>query len=409
LNPFLWIILLALAARFVLVTSSDLLNLKHLRPVPPDDLADIYHPDRYRVSQQYLRDNTRYDLVARAFDLSVVLAMMFAGGFNWVDGMARSAGFGPIGTGLLFGGLLLVGSKLLHLPFSLYHTFALEEQYDFNRTTPRTFAADWIKELLLTAAIGGILFAVVLALFRSAGEWAWIIAWAAVSLIQFLLIYLAPIAILPLFNKFTPLEEGELRDRLTEYAERLQFRLKGLFVMDGSRRSAHSNAFFTGFGRHRRIVLYDTMVEAHGPSEILAVLAHEMGHFKKKHIPWAVARAVLMSGIVFYLMSLCIDHPLLFEAFRMDQPSVYAGIVFFGFLFLPLEFAIRLLENAISRRHEFEADAFAAETTGEPDALIRALKKLSAENLSNLTPHPFTVLLEYSHPPLGRRIERLRA
>ncbi|MEE8523160.1 MAG: M48 family metallopeptidase, partial [Thermoanaerobaculia bacterium] len=303
---------------------------------------------------------------------------------------------------------LLLGRTLLGLPFQIFSTFVLEEHFGFNRTTGRIFAIDLVKSLILTVVLGGPLVAAVLWLFERAGNAAWLYCWMVSSVFLLVLIVAFPRWIMPLFNRFEPLGEGELRDAISAYAENTGFALADVFVIDGSRRSSRSNAFFTGFGRTKRIALYDTLVENHSVKELVAILAHEVGHYAKGHIKKGLILSILHNGLVFFLLSIVLDHRGLFEAFKMQHMSIYAGLVFFALLYSPVELILSLFLNLMARKHEFEADRFAAETTGTPAAMISALKKLSADNLSNLTPHPFYVFLNHSHPPLSQRVAALR-
>jgi STE24 endopeptidase len=307
-------------------------------------------------------------------------------------------------NGLVFMGLLMLGMQLISLPFSWYSTFVLEERYGFNRTSYKTFFLDMLKGWLLMILLGAPVLALVLFLFGKAGNLAWLWCWGSVTIIQILMMFVAPYIIMPLFNKFVPLDDGELRDTVEKYAREQNFAMRGIFTMDGSKRSSRSNAFFTGFGSSRRIVLFDTLIEKHPVRELLAIIAHEMGHYKKHHITKAILRSILVTGLTFFLMSLCIGNEKLFEAFGMEHMSIYAALVFFGFLYSPISMVLGIISNAISRRHEYEADAYAVSTTGEADAMIDGLKRLTVENLGNLTPHPFVVLLSYSHPPVLNRI-----
>jgi STE24 endopeptidase len=408
MNIYLILVLAILVLGYLLDVVSGWLNLRHLREELPDEFEGFYDAERYATSQRYLRDNTRFGLLRSSLGTGLLLVFIPVGGFDLVDRIARAAEQGEIVTGLLFGGILLLAGQLMAIPFSWYDTFVIEERYGFNKTTPRTFAIDLVKGLALSTVIGAPVFALILWFFGAAGSLAWMLCWGAVVVIQVFLIFVAPYVIMPLFNKFTPLEEGALRQALEDYAREQQFRMKGVYQMDGSRRSAKSNAFFTGFGHSRRIVLYDTLIKQHTVPELVAVVAHEMGHYKKRHIVQAMVRAVVTTGITFYLLSLFINNPGLFAAFGMDHVSVYASLVFFGFLYTPIGVAVSAVEHAISRRQEFDADAYAAETTDDAEAMINALKKLSVDNLSNLTPHPMKVFLDYSHPPVLRRIEALR-
>ena len=407
MNPFFFIILFALLIEYALGVVADLLNLKSLRSEPPPALEGVYQPEDYRKSQEYIRTNTRFDLVTGTFSLVVLLSFWFAGGFDYLDQIVRSWGFVPILNGLFYIGILLIGYSLLRLPFSIYRTFVIEERFGFNRTTPRAFLADSIKSLSLTALLGAALLTGILALFEHAGHHAWIYCWVAVTVFSLVLQYVAPTWIMPLFNKFTPLEPGELKEAILSYARSVDFPIKNVFVMDGSKRSSKSNAFFTGFGRNKRIALFDTLIEKHTVPELVAVLAHEIGHHKKKHILQGTIINILHAGVLFFVLSIFLDSPGLYDAFYIEQQSVYSGILFFGLLYTPLEMVLSVIMHALSRKNEYEADRFAAETIQQPQHLIEALKKLHAGNLSNLLPHSFYVFLNYSHPPLLQRIRAI--
>lgn len=406
-NPFFLIILFALIIEYVIDAVAHLLNVKSLRAEPPSALADVYQPGDYRRTQDYIRTNTRFALAASTFHLAVLLSFWFAGGFNYLDRLVRAWGFAPIPTGLLYIAVLALGYSLLTLPFSIYRTFVIEDRFGFNRTTPRTFVLDRIKGLGLAALLGGAFLSGILALFEHAGSYAWVYCWLAFTIVFLILEYVAPVWLLPLFNKFTPLESGELREAIFAYARSVDFPIKNVFVMDGSRRSTKSNAFFIGFGRHKRIALFDTLLKKHTVPELIAVLAHEIGHHKKKHIIQNTVFSILHAGIVLFLLSIFLRSPGLYQAFYMEQPSIYSGLVFFALLCTPLEMVISLVTNALSRKNEYEADRFAARTIPHPQHLIEALKKLHADNLSNPIPHPFYVFLNYSHPPLLQRMQAI--
>jgi len=408
MNLYLILILAILIGSYLLDLIVDTLNLKHMKTDLPEEFQGHYDPAKYEKSQEYLRENTRFGILTDTVTTSVTVAFILYGGFNWVDQLVRRADLGPILTGLIFFGMLVLAYQILHLPFSIYGTFVLEEKYGFNKTTPGTFVMDILKGWVLAALIGGIILAAVLWFFEKAGSWAWLYCWAAVTMIQLFLMLVAPVAILPLFNKFVPLEEGELRKAIQQYAEKERFKIKGVFKMDGSRRSTKSNAFFTGLGKFRRIVLYDTLIEGHSVQELVSILAHEMGHYKMKHIFKSLVVSVLTSGLMFSILSLFILERELHEAFQMEEPSLYAGLFFFGFLYSPMMMMLSIFGNVLSRKYEYEADAYAAKTTGDPASMIDALKKLSVENFSNLTPHPLKVFLSYSHPPVLDRIRAIR-
>ena len=406
MNYFFIIILTALILEFVLHLVANLLNLKALKFELPPALEGVYKPEDYRNSQEYTRVNTRFDIIESAFMLVVLLAFWFAGGFNYFDQIVRGWGFPPLVNGLLYIGILLLAYSLLGLPFSIYSTFIIEERFGFNRTTRCTFLLDHIKGLSLAVLLGGSLLAGILALFEYAGLYAWLYCWAAVTIFFLVMQLVAPTWIMPLFNKFTPMEPGELKEAILNYAASVNFPVKNVFVMDGSKRSSKSNAFFTGFGRNKRIALFDTLIEKHTVPELVAVLAHETGHYKKKHILQGMVISILHAGLVLFLLSLFVGSPGLYQAFYMEQQSIYSGLLFFGLLYTPIELLLSMVMQKVSRKNEYQADRYAAETITEPGSLIEALKKLSASNLSNLSPHPFYVFLNYSHPTL---LERVRA
>jgi STE24 endopeptidase len=408
MNFYLILILSLILGVFALETLADLFNIGRLQDGLPSEFQGVYDSQKYSESLKYQKDNVRFELVRRTFFTSITLAFLLAGGFNSVDQLARSFDLNPVATGLIFAGVLSFAKGLLQMPFSIYDTFYLEGKYGFNKTTPGVFISDLIKGTLLGAILGGLIFAGIVYFFESFGPHAWLYSWLGLTLIQTLLIYLAPVVIMPLFNKFSPLAEGELKQAIEAYAKTQNFRLSGIFTMDGSKRSTKANAFFTGFGKFRRLVLFDTLVSKHTQEELVAVLAHEIGHFERKHIIKSMILSTLSTGIVFYTFSVFMNNPELFGAFRMANTSVYASVVFVGFVYSPILRVASIFIQMLSRKHEFEADEFARATYGKPEALISALKKLSVDNLSHLTPHPLKVLLDYSHPPILERIKALR-
>ncbi|MEM7350330.1 MAG: M48 family metallopeptidase [Acidobacteriota bacterium] len=409
MNLYATIILTTLLVDYLLGLVADVLNLRASTNEPPADVAGIYEASAYAKSQRYTRDSTQFGLVASSVDLAALLIFWFLGGFNHLDLWLRDFDLHPLLTGLLYIGILGLAKAALDLPFRIYSTFVIEERYGFNRTTPKTFVTDLLKGLALALILGGPILALVLTLFDRAGAGAWLFCWLGFALFTLALQIVLPIWILPLFLDFSPLEEGELRTKLSEYARSVGFALQGIFVIDGSRRSSRANAFFTGIGANKRIALFDTLIEKHSAQELVAVLAHEVGHYKKRHIVKTLALAIAHSGVMFYLLSLFLSHQGLFEAFGMERTSTYTGLVFFGLLYAPVELLLSMVLNVQLRRHEFEADRFAVETIDEPQAMASALEKLAADNLSNLTPHPFYVFLNYSHPPLRERLAAIRA
>ncbi|NNK85991.1 MAG: M48 family metallopeptidase [Desulfobacterales bacterium] len=401
------IILTIIFAEFILSFTSDLLNLKMLRSDLPDAFHGWYNADRYRKSQEYLKVNTRFGWIVSSFGLVVFLLFWFSKGFPLVDGWVQIYQQGPVITGIIYIGVLIILKAFISLPFSIYSTFVIEERFGFNKTTWSTFVMDLIKGLFLAAILGGPLLAGILAFFEYAGKDAWMYCWIAVALYMLSVQYIAPTWIMPLFNKFTPLEEGELKEAIFSYARSINFPLENVFVMDGSKRSKKSNAFFTGFGKHRRIVLFDTLIKQHEVSELVAVLAHEMGHYKKKHIQKTLIIGILQMGVMFFLLSVFISYQGLFDAFYMERKSVYSGLIFFGLLYSPVELFTGIIMQMFLRKNEYEADQFSVETTKDQNAMVNALKKLSVHNLSNLLPHRLYVFLNYSHPPVLKRIKAI--
>ncbi len=408
MNTYALIILIAIAVNYILELVSDILNLKALSADLPEEFKGLYDADAYKKSQEYTRVQTRFGFITGVFDLAILLVFWFAGGFNYFDIMIRELGYGPIITGLLYISILMFIKMIIALPFSVYSTFVIEESFGFNKTTPKTFIVDAVKGIFLSVLIGGPFLAAVLAMFEFLGAGAWFYCWIMTIVFMLFIQFIAPTWIMPLFNKFDPLEDGELKKTILNYAQSVNFSLENVFVMDGSRRSSKSNAFFTGFGKHKRIALFDTLIENHTIPELVAIMAHEIGHYKKKHILQGMVIGIVHMGIMLFLLSIFVSHKGLFDAFYMENPSVYCGFIFFGLLFSPIEMILSVLMQILSRKNEYEADRFALETTGNIEHMINALKKLSVHNLSNLTPHPFYVFLHYSHPPLLERIKALR-
>ncbi|MCI5137869.1 MAG: M48 family peptidase, partial [Candidatus Electrothrix sp. AR1] len=409
MNPYLIFILTVLVVGYLLDLVVSFFEIRSLQPELPTEFRDVYDEEKYSKSQEYTKVTTGFSLIQDTVTLVLTLIFILAGGFNAVDLLARSVGWGSISTGLLFTGALILLSFLLGLPFSLYSTFVIEERFGFNKTTAKTFVLDLLKGIVLAAVIGGPLLAAVLWFFEITGSMAWLYCWLAVTLFTFVLQFLAPVLIMPLFNKFTPLGDGELKEGIIEYAAQQDFAIQGIYTMDGSKRSTRLNAFFTGFGPFRRIVFFDTLVEKLHSQEIIAVLAHEMGHFKQKHILKMMGISVLQTGLMFFILSLFLGNSQLFAAFGMEHVSIYAGLIFFGFLYAPVSMLLSIFFHTYSRKNEYQADAWAVKTTEDQgEGLINGLKKLSVHNLSNLTPHPFNVFINYSHPPVLQRIQAIR-
>lgn len=405
MNVYLIIILAILVGEYLLDVITERLNLQRLTPEVPGPFKGYYDEEKYARSQAYTRENSKFGLIQDTVSIFIIIPFILLGGFNYVDQLVRGFRLGSILTGLVYIFLLITASTLLSLPFSIYDTFVIEEKYGFNRTTPKTFILDLIKSFFLFILVGGPVLAAVLWFFEKTGALAPLYIWAVVVLFQLFMVFIAPYVIFPLFNKFTPLEEGELKSAIENYAREHHFKMQGVFKMDGSKRTTRANAAFTGFGKSRRIILYDTLMEKHTTDELVVILAHEMGHYKLRHMVKTMIIAFFETGLMFFILSLFINNRELFDAFKMKELSIYASLIFFGFIYSPVSMLLSIITNIFSRKQEYEADRYAVKTTGKKEALITALKKLSVDNLSNLTPHPLKVFFYYSHPP---ELERLK-
>lgn len=389
---------------------ATILNVSAFPEKVPAELQGLMDEDKLARAREYLTVNARFDVIQSIVSLCALLAFWFAHGFGWLDAFSRNAASHPVAAGLVFLSLLFLGQSLLSLPFSVYGTFVIENRFGFNRATPATFIMDRLKGLLLAALIGLPLMGAVLWIFQNVSH-AWLWAWLVVTVFQLLITWLAPTFIMPLFNKFTPMPEGDLRQRIEELGRRCGFPLDGVFVMDGSKRSSKANAFFTGLGKRKKIALFDTLMEKCSEPELLGVLAHEIGHFRRGHIRQRLVAGILQTAAIFFLLGIATDPEgrlsrALFDAFGVPIISPHVGLVLFSILLEPVSKALAVAMNAWSRRHEFEADAYAAEVTGDTEPLASALRKMTADHLSHPCPAKLRVWLDYSHPPL---IERLRA
>ncbi|MGC4014738.1 MAG: M48 family metallopeptidase [Luteolibacter sp.] len=406
------VVMISLFALWKLDFAAALLNLKAFPESVPPALSDVITPESLDRSRAYLRTNVIFHIIQASITLTLLIGFWMFGGFQQIDAFSRHLMHdGPVTSGLLFFALCALGSQVLSLPFSWYGTFIIEEKFGFNRSTPATFWGDQIKSLLLLACLGLPIAAAILWIFLHVPH-AWLWAWLVFTAFQLFVTWLAPTLILPIFNKFTPMPESVLKQRIEALGERCGFPLSGVFVMDGSKRSTKANAFFIGFGKRKKIALFDTLIEKHDEDELLGVLAHEIGHFRRGHILQRLFVDVIQSAALFFLLGLATDPHgafarLLFDAFGVKEISPHVGIILFMLLFEPVSRVLGVFANAWSRRHEFEADAFAAESTGHSAPLAAALKKLSADQLSHPTPHPLRVWLDHSHPPLLERLHAL--
>lgn len=407
-----WIIIAILVLDFALEWYLDYLNNSQVSEALPDEVKDLYDAEAYKKQQQYFLANKKFGMVSGLFSFVVMILMFFLFGFAFVDNIARGFSENSIVIALIFFGILYFANEVLNIPFGIYHTFKIEERFGFNKMTPALFAADTVKGWLLTVLLGGGVLALLMLIYNETGAYFWLIAWAVMSGISIFMLMFYSNLIVPLFNKQTPLEEGELRTAIQEFCKKVDFGLDDLYVIDGSKRTTKANAYFTGLGSKKRIVLYDTLMNTLTTDEIVAVLAHEIGHYKHKHTLLMLLISILNTGFMLFLLSLALGTPEtgnvhLAEALGSQYPSFHLGVIVFGILYTPISTLLGVGLNVISRRNEFQADSFAKEN-GLGEELGEALKKLSVSTLSNLNPHKAYVFFHYSHPTLIQRIRNLK-
>ncbi len=395
-----------LIGEFILDKTLGALNASYFNKPIPKLLNDIYDEEEYIKSQQYKSDNYKFGLISSSFSLLVTLSFLLFDGFEYVDILARSCSNNSIVIGLIFFGIIMFASDILGIPFSIYHTFVIEESYGFNKTTATTFILDKIKGWIMTCILGGLILSTIIWFYDETGEQFWLYAWGIITLFSIVMNMFYAKVFVPLFNKQTPLEEGSLRIKIASYADSVGFKLDNIFVIDGSKRSTKANAYFSGFGSEKRITLYDTLIKELNEDEIVAVLAHEVGHYKKKHIIFNLIFSTLTTGFTLWLLSLFVNSISLSEALGVSEHSFHVGLIAFGILYSPISELTSLIMNSISRKFEYQADNYAADTF-DHQHLISALKKLSKHSLSNLTPHPWYIRFNYSHPSLLQRIQNL--
>ena len=403
-----YIIIAFIVISFAVDQFLDWLNAKHFDDPIPKELADVYDAETYRKSQEYKKVNAKFSTLTSSFMLVVTLLFFFLDGFAFVDQIARSISDNEIIVGLIFFGIIMLGSDILTTPFSYYKTFVIEERFGFNKSTPKLFIADKLKGWLMTIIVGGGLLALIIWFYQISGSLFWVYAWGVFAVFALVMNMFYAKLIVPLFNKQTPLEDGSLRDKIEQYAATVGFKLNNIFVIDGSKRSTKANAYFSGFGSEKRITLYDTLINDLDEEEIVAVLAHEVGHYKKNHIIINLISSIILTGFTLWLLGMFISNTVFSEALGVNEPSFHIGLIAFGILYSPISGITGFLMSVLSRKFEYQADNFAKNTyAGDP--LITSLKKLSRNNLSNLTPHPLYVKLHYSHPTLLQRYRNLKA
>ena len=402
-----FIIVVFLCLDFVLERVLESLNSKHMSPVLPDSLKGIYEEKEYSRFQSYKRENGRLDSWSSGVGFVVMIVFLVAGGFGWYNSWVVSLTDSVVWQTILFVVGLSVVSSVLDIPFDYYATFRIEEKYGFNKTTRRVYWLDTVKELVLSLVLGGVLLALVVWFYTWAGTYFWLYAWGAVTLFSVFMAMFYSQLIVPLFNKQTPLQEGALRDKIQAFAGKVGFKLDNIYVIDGSKRSTKANAYFTGLGPKKRVVLYDTLIDELTEEEIVAVLAHEVGHYKKRHTLRSMVVSVIQMGVLFWLFSLCVNNVALSEALGGDRAYFQMGLIAFAILYSPVNLILGVGMNVWSRNNEYEADAFAARYY-EGDYLVSGLKKISVKSLSNLTPHPLYEYIYYSHPSLLKRIDAVK-
>ena len=392
---------------YVISSVSSLLDLGNINPDIPDHFKKAYDKNKYAKSQEYLKTKTKFSLVSSTFSIVLIFLVIHLGIFGVLNEFVNLQTNHFILQGLLFISIIYIFQDIISLPFSLYSTFVIEEKFGFNKTTIGLFISDKIKGYVIFIVMGSIIITPILYLFHEYENFGWLIAWSLLTLFMIAVQPLFVHVISPMFNKFTPLEDGELRTAIEKYTTQVDFPLARIDIMDGSKRSAHSNAYFSGFGKSRRIAIFDTLVEKHTNDEIVSVVAHEVGHYKLKHIIHGTIIGIIETGIMLFVFNFIMNDYALFRVFGVNDLSVHAGLIFFSMLYAPVTMITSVISNAISRKNEFEADNYSLQTTKNKEALISMLVGLAANNLSHLTPHPFKVFLSYSHPPTIDRIKAL--
>lgn len=406
-NSVFYIIIVIIIIDYLLSITLKYLNSTRFTTQLPNELQNIYDENKYAKSQRYHKETTRFSLLTETFSFVLILLMLFLGGFNFVDQLARSIIDHQIFTILVFFGIIMLASDILSLPFSIYSIFVIEEKYGFNKTTIKTFIFDKIKGWLIGGLIGGLLLSVIIWFYNATQEMFWIYTWLIITGFSVFMMMFYSNLIVPLFNKQTPLPDDDLKNDILNFSKKVGFKIKNIFQIDGSKRSTKANAYFTGLGAKKRIVLFDTLINQMTNNEIVAVLAHEIGHYKKKHTLSSLIIGTLQTGVILYIFSLFVGNPELSKALGSNTPLFHFALIAFGFLYSPISTITGLGMNYWSRKNEFQADKFAADNY-DGDSLISALKKLSINNLSNLTPHPLYVKFYYSHPTLLQRIRAIK-
>ncbi len=401
------ILITILLIKFVIDSVLNHLNAKHFNDILPNDVSDVYEINEYQKSQAYKRTNHNFSKITSLFSLITTLLFFFFNGFSIVDEIARGFSNNIIIITLIFFGIIIVGSDIISIPFSLYKTFVIEEKFGFNKATKKIFFLDKIKGLLMTIILGGSILSIITWFYEFTGNYFWIYSWLLISAFSVFLNMFYSKLIVPLFNKQTILEEGDLKNEIIKYVNSVGFKAHDIYVLNGSKRSTKANAYFSGFGNQKRITLYDTLINDLENDEIVAVLAHEVGHYKRKHILYNLTSSIILTGFALFVLSLFIKTPVLSLALGVSLPSFHIGLIAFGILYSPVSQILGIFMNYMSRKFEYQADNY-AKNTFSALPLISSLKKLSKNSLSNLTPHYLYVFFHFSHPTLLDRIKNLK-
>ena len=407
-NFYYLIIVSSIILEYLLSSIGSILDIRSITPEIPKDFQVAYDKEKYAKSQEYLKARTKFGLISSTFSLILIMIVIHTGIFGHLNDFVNAQTDHYLFRGLLFIAIIYFFQDIISIPFSIYSTFVIEQKFGFNKTTIGLFISDKFKGYAIFIVLGSIIIAPILFLFHSYPIYGWLIAW---SLLTVFMIAIQPVfihVISPMFNKFTPLDDGELRTAIEKYTKLINFPLARIDIMDGSKRSAHSNAYFSGFGKSRRIAIFDTLVDKHSTEEIVSVVAHEVGHYKLKHIIQGTVIGIIETGVILFVFSKIMNDLGLFSVFGVDELSVHAGLIFFSMLYAPVSMVTSIISSVISRKNEFSADKYSYETTNNKEALISMLIGLAANNLAHLTPHPFKVFLTYSHPPVLDRIEAIQ-
>ncbi|MEO9569868.1 MAG: M48 family metallopeptidase [Polaribacter sp.] len=403
-----YIIISILIINFIVDRVLDYLNEKCFDNEIPDKLKDIYDEEEYKKSQSYKKTSAKFSNLTSLITTSLTIVFFLFDGFKHLDTLARNYTESPILVALIFFGVIIIGSEIVSTPLSYYETFVIEEKFGFNKSTKKIFWLDKIKGIFISILLGGAILSLIIWFYQLTSKNFWVYAWGLVTAFSLFINMFHAKLIVPLFNKQSPLEDGELKMAIEKYAKKVGFTINNIFVIDGSKRSTKANAYFSGFGSQKRITLYDTLINDLSKEEIVAVLAHEVGHYKKRHIIFNLVSSIIITGIALFILSLMVSSPILSEALGVSIPSFHIGLIAFGILYSPISEVTGLFMNYMSRKFEYQADNYAKETFAA-NKLITSLKKLSKNSLSNLTPHPAFVFVHYSHPTLLERIKNLES